>query len=89
MTSHTYIYTPTITHSLRFSCVVSTGFNQLMLHTDTNEDNLTAFLKLLDNALQHEVTLKINLFIILLFNIYKAVAEIICIGSKWNHRLAL
>lgn len=30
------------------------GFSQLMLHTDTNEDNLGAFIKLLDGALQHE-----------------------------------
>ncbi len=33
----------------------SAGFSQLMMHTDTNEDNLTLFIKLLDNALQHEV----------------------------------
>jgi hypothetical protein len=26
-----------------------------MMHTDTNEDNLSAFIKLLDSALQHEV----------------------------------
>ena len=26
-----------------------------MLHTDTNEENLSGFLKLLDTALQHEV----------------------------------
>ncbi len=31
------------------------GFNQLMMHTDTNEDNLGAYIKLLDAALQHEV----------------------------------
>lgn len=31
------------------------GFNQLMMHTDTNEENLGAYIKLLDAALQHEV----------------------------------
>ena len=31
------------------------AYHQLMLHTDTNEENLSGFLKLLDTALQHEV----------------------------------
>ena len=31
------------------------GYSQLMLHTDTNEENLGAFITLLDIALQHEV----------------------------------
>ena len=33
-----------------------TAYHQLMLHTDTNEENLSGFLKLLDMALQHEVS---------------------------------
>jgi len=36
--------------------VLRVGFSQLMMHTDTNEENLALFLKLLDNALQHEVS---------------------------------
>jgi hypothetical protein len=30
------------------------GFSQLMMHMDTNEENLGVFIKLLDAALQHE-----------------------------------
>ena len=32
------------------------GFSTLMSYTDTNEENLGAFIRLLDSALQHEVT---------------------------------
>lgn len=31
-------------------------FSQLMMHTETNEENLTAYIKLLDNAMCHEVS---------------------------------
>lgn len=34
----------------------SVGFSQLMLHIDTNEDNLSAYIKLVDAALQHEAS---------------------------------
>lgn len=34
------------------------GFSTLMSYTDTNEENLSSFIKLLDSALQHEVALQ-------------------------------
>ena len=46
LTIHTHTHTHTHTHP---------AYHQLMLHTDTNEENLSGFLKLLDMALQHEV----------------------------------
>jgi hypothetical protein len=53
-------HTQTRTHSTGLSPLVSlhwslAAYHQLMLHTDTNEENLSGFLKLLDTALQHEV----------------------------------
>lgn len=52
MTNFRYII---MTSSCVCGVFVCAGFSQLMMHTDTNEENLTIFLKLLDNALQHEV----------------------------------
>ena len=49
----TYTHTHTHTHT-------HTAYHQLMLHTDTNEENLSGFLKLLDMALQHEVNFLVH-----------------------------